>query len=87
MAKLSSQGRKQVKRSNYAVPKGSGSDPNRDQYPIHDKRHAQNALSRVSQHGTPSEKSQVRRAVADKYPNVGQQGGGSKSSGSRRKRK
>lgn len=41
-------------------------------YPIEDRSHAANAKSRVSQHGTPSEKATVNRAVAAKYPGMGQ---------------
>lgn len=40
-------------------------------YPINDKNHARNALSRVSQNGSPEEKSKVRSAVHRKYPNIG----------------
>ena len=40
-------------------------------YPIEDASHARNALARVSQHGTPEEKSRVRRAVHRKYPSIG----------------
>ena len=50
-------------------PKGKGAGS----YPIEDKSHARNALARVSQHGTPSEKATVKRAVEKKFPaiNVG----------------
>lgn len=41
-------------------------------YPIEDKNHARNALARVSQHGSPDEKSRVRAAVHRKYPAIGQ---------------
>ena len=41
-------------------------------YPIEDKAHARNALARVSQHGSPSEKSRVRAAVHRKYPGIGE---------------
>lgn len=40
-------------------------------YPIHDRSHAQNALARVSQHGTPAEKAKVRAAVHRRYPGMG----------------
>lgn len=40
-------------------------------YPINDASHARNALARVSQHGTPAEKSKVRAAVRRKYPDIG----------------
>jgi hypothetical protein len=33
--------------------------------------HAQNALSRVEQHGTPAEKAKVKREVKKKYPGMG----------------
>jgi hypothetical protein len=40
-------------------------------YPIHDEEHAQNALARVSEYGTPGEQNAVRAAVHRKYPNMG----------------
>lgn len=64
MARLTAKGRKRIKRSNFAIP-------SKRKYPIHDKAHARNALSRVAQHGTPKEKAQVRRAVKRKYPSIG----------------
>lgn len=64
MAKLTAAGRKKIKTSNFAIP-------SRKAYPIHDASHARNALSRVSQHGTASEKAAVRRAVKRKYPGIG----------------
>jgi len=39
-------------------------------YPIHDASHARNALARVAQHGTPTEKSAVRAAVKQRYPEI-----------------
>lgn len=42
-----------------------------ERYPINDPNHARNALARVSQHGTPSEKKRVRAAVHRKYPGIG----------------
>lgn len=44
-------------------------------YPIDTKKRAANALSRVSQHGTSSEKAQVRARVAKKYPEIEQSKG------------
>ena len=44
-------------------------------YPIEDKAHARNALARVSQFGSSSEKSKVRSAVHRKYPDIGQKKG------------
>ena len=42
-----------------------------ERYPVEDKNHARNALARVSQHGTPSEKAEVRAKVHSKYPDIG----------------
>lgn len=64
MAKLSRKKRKRLKKSQFAIP-------SKRKYPINDKAHARNALSRVSQHGSPSEKRQVRAAVRRKYPSIG----------------
>ena len=62
MAKLTTKGRKQIKSKNFALPG--------KRYPIQDEAHAKNALSRVSQFGTPEEKKKVRAAVYRKYPNM-----------------
>lgn len=51
--------------------------PNR-RYPIHDRTHAANALARVSQHGTASEKATVRRKVYARYPDMGDHDKGEK---------
>jgi len=69
MAVLSSKQRQNLKSSQFALPgkgegkggKGSGS------YPIPDRAHAQAALSRVAQHGTPAEKATVRAKVKAKF--------------------
>lgn len=65
MAKLTARGRNRIKSSNFAL---SGR-----RYPINDLSHASNALARVSQHGTPSEKATVRRKVYAKYPSLRKQ--------------
>ena len=39
-------------------------------YPVEDKAHACNALSRVSQDGTAAEKATVRRKVHQLYPGL-----------------
>jgi hypothetical protein len=44
--------------------------PAKRKYPLDTKGRAINALSRVSQHGTPAEKRQVRAAVGRKYPSL-----------------
>lgn len=66
MAKLTARGRKQTKTKNFAIP-------SKRKYPIHTKNHARNALARVSQHGSPAEKKQVRAAVGRKYPSLKKQ--------------
>lgn len=43
-------------------------------YPIEDKSHGRAALSRVSQFGTPAEKSKVRAAVRRRFPSMGKSG-------------
>jgi len=53
-----------------AIPTGEFALPGR-RYPIEDRSHAANALARVSQHGTASEKSTVRAKVHAKYPAMG----------------
>jgi hypothetical protein len=55
-----------------ALPKGEFVFPKEKKYPIEDKAHARNALSRVSASGTPEEKKKVRAAVHRKYPNIGE---------------
>ena len=40
-------------------------------YPIADASHARNALARVSQFGTASEKARVRGAAHRKFPAIG----------------
>jgi len=73
MAKLSAASRQKMKPSSFALPgkgegkggKGSGS------YPIPDASHARNALARVAQHGSSSEKATVRAKVKAKFPNIG----------------
>lgn len=75
MAKLTAARRRALPRSDFALPgkgagpegKGSGS------YPIDTTRRARNALSRVSQHGSPGEKATVRAAVHRKYPGIKQE--------------
>ena len=63
MARLSTKQRKALPQKSFALPKG--------RYPINDPNHARNALARVSQFGTSSEKARVRAAVHRKYPGIG----------------
>lgn len=67
MARLTSKQRNKL-------PTKSFAEPGKRAYPINDASHARNALSRVSQFGSPSEKKQVRAAVHRKYPGIGKSG-------------
>jgi hypothetical protein len=67
MSVLSTKARKELPRSEYAIPEkapGSGS------YPIPDKRHAQAAL-RLEHNASPSEQSRIEAAVHREFPTVG----------------
>lgn len=66
MAKLTTAARKKIKSSSFALPGR--------RYPIEDRSHARNALSRISQFGSPAEKSKVRAAVHKRYPGMGKAG-------------
>ncbi|HEX5508919.1 MAG TPA: DUF6582 domain-containing protein [Pseudolabrys sp.] len=68
MAKLTTKARK-------ALPKKDFAEPGKRKYPIENKSHARDALSRVSANGSPSEKKEVRRAVHRKYPSIGKKKG------------
>lgn len=65
MAKLTTKQRKGFKASTFALPKER-------KYPLNDASHARNALARVSQHGSSSEKAKVRAAVHRKFPSIEQ---------------
>jgi len=59
-------------KGSYAVPPGSPvGGRGKAKYPINNIGRARNALSRVSQHGSPAEKKMVRAAVKRKYPSIG----------------
>ena len=60
-AKLQAGQREKIKTKNFAIPSTKS-------YPLTDLAHARNALVRVRQFGSPSEKSQVYSAVTKKYP-------------------
>jgi len=62
MAKLTAAERHKMPQSEYALPDKA--------YPINDESHARNALARVSQHGSSSEKATVRAKVHRKYPDI-----------------
>jgi hypothetical protein len=73
MAKLTAGDRNKLPSSSFALPgKGEGkSGKGSGSYPIPDASHARNALSRVSQHGSPAQKAAVRAKVHRKYPGIG----------------
>ena len=73
MAELTAKRRKALPAKDFALPgKGEGkSGKGSGSYPIPDASHARNALARVAQHGTPSEKATVRAKVKAKFPNIG----------------
>jgi hypothetical protein len=56
-------GRKRMSGKQFALPR-------QKKYRIDDLAHARNALSRVSAHGSPSQKKAVRKAVVRKYPSL-----------------
>lgn len=68
MAPLTTNGRDKISPKNFAGPDKS--------YPIEDKSHARNALSRVAANGSPAVKAEVREKVAAKYPAIKQTGPG-----------
>lgn len=63
MTKLTTKQRNRLSKSTFVFPE-------KRKYPIPDKSHARNALARVSQHGTASQKAKVRAAVHRKYPSI-----------------
>jgi len=63
MAKLTSKKRNKLPKSDFAMP-------GKRAYPINDISHARNALARVSEYGTSSQKKRVRAAVTKKYPSL-----------------
>jgi hypothetical protein len=69
MATLTYQQRKGMAKSEFAVP--SKREGGKGGYPIPDRAHARNALARVSQFGSSSEKAQVRAKVHRKFPSIG----------------
>ena len=56
-------GRKKMSSKQFALPR-------QKKYRIDDLTHARNILARVSQHGSPSQKKAVRKAVVRKYPSL-----------------
>jgi hypothetical protein len=58
------------------LPKSAFGVPSKKKYPLvsnngkPSRKRARNALSRVAQHGTPAEKTAVRRKVARRFPGI-----------------
>jgi hypothetical protein len=61
--KLAYKARKNLPSSDFALPQ-------KRKYPIHDMKHARNALSRVSAHGSPAEKKTIKAKVRKRYPSI-----------------
>jgi hypothetical protein len=53
-----------------AIPAKSFAEPGKRKFPIEDKSHARNALSRAAAKGGATE-AKVRAAVKRKYPDIG----------------
>lgn len=53
------------------MPSGDFALPKEKKYRIDDPAHARNALARVAQFGSSSQKAKVRKAVHAKYPSIG----------------
>lgn len=73
MAKLSTAARNKMPSADFALP-GKGAGPKgkgSGAYPIPDRNHAQNALARVAQNGTPAQKATVSAKVHKKFPAMG----------------
>ena len=66
MSKLDAAERRALPASAFAVKGGH--------YPIEDRGHAKAALARVSEFGSPEEKSEVRAKVRARYPGMGKPG-------------
>jgi hypothetical protein len=62
---------KLTKATRSKIPAGDFALPGR-RYPIEDQVHARDALSRVSQDGTPAEKATVRGKVLKRFPAIKQ---------------
>jgi hypothetical protein len=62
MARLTYRARKALPKRDFAVPP--------DGYPIEDKAHARDAISRASANASPHERAMVVAAVRHKYPSI-----------------
>lgn len=76
MGTLNSKQRKNMPKSNFALPAGSSDSGGKPAYPLTgpdgqpSKAHAVAALARVAQNGTPAEKAAVRAKVRKQFPDL-----------------
>ena len=68
MAKLTYEEKKELPKKAFVIKKKHGEM--KGSYPIEDESHERNALARVSQFGSPTEKAKVRAAVHRKFPSI-----------------
>ncbi len=80
--------RKDMPKKDFALPKEKDkSNPaGKGAYPIEDQAHARDALARVSAHGTPEQKEEVREKVEKKYPGI-EQSKGEEAEGKRKEKR
>lgn len=85
MGKLTYEERKDMPKKDFALPKEKDKEnpAGKGAYPIEDKAHARDALSRVAHDGTPAEKAEVREKVEKKYPSIDE---GKEEEGQKKKR-
>jgi len=79
MAKLTARRRRKLPKTAFAYPRTR-------KYPIYDKAHARNALSRAAQKGTSGSYAHVARAVNRWFPGMAKGKGKTRKGSSRRKR-
>ena len=63
MARLSSEERRRLPRSDFALPEKDG-------YPVSDEGHAKSALSRAKQFASPEEQGRIIAKVKSKFPRM-----------------
>jgi hypothetical protein len=74
MAKLTKKSRARIKRGNFVFPDGTKADPGEGKFPIHDRKHAKNALSRAAGKKTKLEDKErclVVSRVCHRFPALG----------------
>lgn len=71
MGKLTAKQRRTIPSQDFALPATRSKSGGKGGYPVNDPAHARNALSRVSQFGTPSQQAAVRAKVKKKFPGIG----------------